>query len=55
MRALKVVKKLFFFQVYDDLLNALQVMNLVDEEMTKPQLFLIMWLLESGRMKFDLK
>lgn len=40
-------------QEYKDLFHALQIMRIVDSNTPKPQLFLAMWLLETGQLKFD--
>lgn len=40
-------------QTYKDLLNALQVMRIVDSNTQKPQLFLAMFLIETGNLKYD--
>lgn len=34
-------------------MHALQVMRIIDINTTKPQLFLAMWLLETGKFKYD--
>lgn len=40
-------------QEFKDLLNALQIMRIVDNNTPKPQLFLAMWLIEIGNLKYD--
>lgn len=40
-------------QEYTDLLRALQVMRIASEQTLKPHLFLLMWLLETRKLKFD--
>lgn len=40
-------------QTYKDLLHALQVMRIVDNNTQKPQLFLAMYLIETGNLKYD--
>ncbi|KRT86282.1 GTPase activator protein, partial [Oryctes borbonicus] len=40
-------------QEYEDLLRALEIMRVVDANTSKPQLFLAMWLLQSGRLHFE--
>lgn len=40
-------------QEYKDLMHALQVMRIIDHNTTKPQLFLAMWLIETGKFKYD--
>ncbi|XP_067008700.2 TBC1 domain family member 7 [Anabrus simplex] len=40
-------------QQYYDLLRSIHFMRIVNEETPKPQLFLTMWLLEMGKLKFD--
>ena len=40
-------------QEYTDLVHVLQLMRIVDEHTSKPELFLLMWLLETGRLKYD--
>ncbi|PSN44323.1 hypothetical protein C0J52_09284 [Blattella germanica] len=40
-------------QEYNDLVHSLQFMRIVGEQTPKPQLFLLMWLLETGRLKYD--
>lgn len=40
-------------QEYKDVLHALQVMRIIDQNTTKPQLFLAMWLVETGKFKYD--
>ncbi|KAK6644580.1 hypothetical protein RUM43_000847 [Polyplax serrata] len=42
-------------EVYEELYHALQVMNLITSETPKPHLFLLMWLLETGQLKLNLK
>lgn len=41
--------------MYDELLHALQVMNLIKSDTPKPHLFLLMWLLETGQLKLNLQ
>ncbi|KAL0281308.1 UNVERIFIED_CONTAM: hypothetical protein PYX00_002335 [Menopon gallinae] len=41
-------------EVYEELVRALQVMKLINNDTPKPDLFLLMWLLETGQLKFDL-
>ncbi|GLV32708.1 neuronally altered carbohydrate [Carabus blaptoides fortunei] len=38
---------------YNDLIHALQVMRIIDLHTTKPQTFLAMWLLQTGKLKYD--
>ncbi|GJQ76001.1 hypothetical protein Trydic_g18055 [Trypoxylus dichotomus] len=40
-------------QEYEDLLRALKVMRVVDANTPKPQQFLAMWLLQSGKLHFE--
>ncbi|XP_018334246.1 TBC1 domain family member 7 isoform X2 [Agrilus planipennis] len=40
-------------QEFKDLLHVVQVMRLVDGNTSKPQVFLIMWLLQSGNLGYD--
>lgn len=38
---------------YNDLIHALQIMRIIDVHTTKPQTFLAMWLLQTGKLKYD--
>lgn len=38
---------------YFDLLHALQVMRIVDDKTPKPQMFLAMWLLQTGQLNYN--
>ncbi|XP_019867250.1 TBC1 domain family member 7 [Aethina tumida] len=41
-------------QEYADLMNAVKAMKLVDNSTPKSQVFLVMWLLQTGKLTFDL-
>nr|CAD7266747.1 unnamed protein product [Timema shepardi] len=38
---------------YKDLHRALQVIGLINDDTPKPQMYLLMWLLETGKLRFD--
>ncbi|KAK7873014.1 hypothetical protein R5R35_000314 [Gryllus longicercus] len=40
-------------QQYKDLLHGLKTMRIVNNQTSKPQLYILMWLLETGKLKFD--
>lgn len=40
-------------QEYNDLVHSLYFMRIASDQTPKPQLFLLMWLLETGRLKYD--
>lgn len=40
-------------QEYNDLLEALQSMQIVTDDLPKHHIFLIMWLLQTGNLKLD--
>lgn len=41
-------------QEYADLMNAVKAMKLMDNSTPKSQVFLVMWLLQTGKLTFDL-
>lgn len=40
-------------QQYNDLLHCLKIMRIVNDQTPKPQLYILLWLLESGKLKYD--
>nr|CAD7406065.1 unnamed protein product [Timema cristinae] len=40
-------------QEYKDLHHALQIIGLINDDTPKPQMYLLMWLLETGKLRFD--
>lgn len=40
-------------QEYNDLVHSLYFMRIVNDQTPKPQLFLLMWLLETGKLKYN--